>query len=52
MKAASRDGAASDAGLRVHMKLMQQADKTIGDVALSRMVDFRVLEEVRREVTR
>jgi NitT/TauT family transport system substrate-binding protein len=52
MKAASRDGAASDAGLRVHVKLMQQADKSIGDVALSRMVDFRVLEEVRREVTR
>jgi len=52
MKAASRDGASSDAGLRVHVKLMQQADKTIGDVALNRMVDFRVLEEVRREVSR
>lgn len=52
MKAASRDGASSDAGLRVHVKLMQQADKTIGDIALNRMVDFRLLEEVRRELSR
>jgi NitT/TauT family transport system substrate-binding protein len=52
MKAASRDGASSDAGLRVHAKLMQQADKSIGDVALNRMVDFRLLEEVRRELAR
>lgn len=52
MKAASRDGASSEAGLRVHVKLMQQADKSIGEVALNRMVDFRLLEEVRREVSR
>lgn len=52
MKAASRDGASSDAGLRVHLKLMQQADKTIGEIALNKMVDFRVLEEVRRESAR
>jgi hypothetical protein len=52
MKAASRDGASSDAGLRVHLKLMQTTDKTIGDVPLNKIVDYRVLEEVRREVTR
>ena len=52
MKAASRDGASSDAGLKVHVKLMQQADKTIGDVAANKMVDYRVLEEARREVSR
>jgi NitT/TauT family transport system substrate-binding protein len=52
MKAASRDGASDDAGLRVHVKMMQSADKTIGEVALNKIVDFRVLEEVRREVTR
>jgi NitT/TauT family transport system substrate-binding protein len=52
MKAASRDGASSDAGLKVHIKLMQNSDKTIGDVALSKIVDFRVLEEVRREIPR
>ena len=52
MKAASRDGASSDAGLKVHVRLMQQSDKTIGDIALSKIVDFRVLEEVRKEITR
>jgi hypothetical protein len=52
MKAASRDGASSDAGLKVHIRLMQNSDKTIGDVALSKIVDFRVLEEVRREIPR
>jgi NitT/TauT family transport system substrate-binding protein len=52
MKAASRDGAASEAGLKVHIKLIQNSDKTIGDIALSKIVDFRVLEEVRREIGR
>lgn len=52
MKAASRDGAASDAGLKVHIKLIQQAEKNLGDVPLNKIVDFRVLEEVRREATR
>jgi NitT/TauT family transport system substrate-binding protein len=52
MKAATRDGSASDAGLRVHLKLIQESDKTVGNVALSKIVDFRVLEEVRRETIR
>lgn len=52
MKAASRDGASSDAGLRVHIKLIQNSDKSIGDIPLSKVVDFRVLEEVRREISR
>ncbi len=52
MKAASRDGASSDAGLKVHIKLIQNSDKSIGDIALNKIVDFRVLEEVRREMAR
>ena len=52
MKAASRDGASSDAGLKVHIKLIQNSDKSVGDVALSKIVDFRILEEVRREISR
>ena len=52
MKAASRDGASSDAGLKVHIKLIQNSDKSVGDVALSKIVDFRILEEVRREIGR
>jgi NitT/TauT family transport system substrate-binding protein len=52
MKAASKDGASSDAGLKVHIKLFQSSDKSIGDVPLSKIVDFRVLDEVRKELTR
>ena len=52
MKAASRDGASSDAGLKVHIKLIQDSDKSIGNVPLNKVVDFRVLEEVRRENSR
>ena len=52
MKAASRDGASSEAGLKVHIKLFQSSDKSIGDVPLSKIVDFRVLDEVRKELTR
>lgn len=49
-KSFSKDGAASDAGLKVHISQMQRADKTIGDVPISKIVDFRPLEEVRREM--
>ena len=52
MKAASRDGASSEAGLKVHLKLIQESDKSIGTIALNKVVDFRVLEEVRRENSR
>ncbi len=49
-KSFSKDGAASNAGLKVHIDQFQRADKSIGDVALNKIVDFRPLEEVRREV--
>jgi NitT/TauT family transport system substrate-binding protein len=49
-KSFSKDGAASDAGLKVHIEHFQRADKTIGDVPPNKIVDFRVLEEVRREM--
>jgi NitT/TauT family transport system substrate-binding protein len=52
MKAASKDGAASEAGLKVHVQLMQNTDKDIGNVPLKKMVDFSILDEVRREAKR
>ncbi|MGH7490151.1 MAG: ABC transporter substrate-binding protein, partial [bacterium] len=52
MKAASKDGASSDAGLKVHIQLIQNAEKNIGDIPFNKIVDFRVLEEVRREGAR
>ena len=52
MKAASKDGTSSDAGLKLHIKLIQNSGKSIGEVPLNKIVDFRVLEEVRKEFTR
>lgn len=49
-KSFSKDGATSTAGLKVHIDQFQRADKTIGEVPLNKIVDFRALEEVRREV--
>jgi NitT/TauT family transport system substrate-binding protein len=52
MKAATKDGASSETGLKVHIKMIQSAEKGIGEIPLNKIVDFRILEEVRREVTR
>lgn len=49
-KSFSKDGAASNAGLKIHIDQFQRADKTIGDIPISKIVDFRLLEEVRREM--
>jgi NitT/TauT family transport system substrate-binding protein len=49
-KSFSRDGTASDAGLKFHIEQIQRAEKTIGDVPLNKIVDFRLLEEIRREL--
>ena len=51
-KSFSKDGAAGESGLKVHINQIQRADKTIGEVPLNKIVDFRVLDEVRREATR
>jgi NitT/TauT family transport system substrate-binding protein len=48
-KSFSRDGTASDTGLRFHMQQFQKSEKSISDIPLNKMVDFRLLEEVRRE---
>ena len=51
-KSLSKDGTSGDAGLRVHIRLIQQSEKNIGDIPFARIVDYRVLEEVRRELAR
>lgn len=52
MKAVSKDGTASEAGLKLHIKLIQSSDKSVGEVPLNKIVDFRVLDEVRKEFAR
>jgi NitT/TauT family transport system substrate-binding protein len=46
----SKDGIASEAGLKFHLQHMQKMDKGIVDVPLSKVTDFRLLEEIRREM--
>jgi NitT/TauT family transport system substrate-binding protein len=46
-KSFSRDGTASAAGLRFHTQHIQKIDKGIGDIQINRLVDFRLLEEIR-----
>jgi NitT/TauT family transport system substrate-binding protein len=49
-KSFSRDGTASEAGLRFHTEQIQRADTGVGDIPLQKIVDFRLLEEIRREL--
>jgi len=49
-KSFSRDGTASDAGIKFHLQQIQTSDKGAGDISLNKVVDFRLLEEIRREL--
>lgn len=48
-KSFSRDGTASEAGLLFHTRHIQKVEKDVGDIPLNRIVDFRLLEEIRHE---
>jgi len=49
-KSFSRDGTANDAGIKFHLQQIQTLDKGAGDISLNKFVDFRLLEEIRREM--
>lgn len=49
-RALSKDGLASDAGLKEHFQIIQKLDKGIGEIASAKVVDFQPLLEVRREL--
>jgi len=51
-KSFSKDGIASEPGLKFHIQHMQKMEKGIGDVSLSKVADFRLLEEIRREIAK
>jgi len=51
-KSFSLDGSASQAGLKFHLQQIKKSEKVISEISLSRVVDFRLLEEVRRELAR
>jgi len=49
LRSISRDGAASEAGMKVHADIIRQTEKGMGEISLKKMVDFSVIEDVRRE---
>jgi NitT/TauT family transport system substrate-binding protein len=49
LKSISNDGTASEAGLKVHAEIIRRTDKGLGEIPLNKMVDFRIVEEIRRE---
>ena len=49
-KSFSRDGTASDRGIKFHVQQVQKMDKDVGDILLNKVVDFRLLAEIRREM--
>jgi NitT/TauT family transport system substrate-binding protein len=51
-KSLSRDGTSSEAGLRFHAQHIQKSEKGIGDIPATKIADFRLLEEIRRESTK
>lgn len=50
MTAISKDGGASQAGLKVHLQLIRELEKGMGEIPLEKVIDFRPLEEVRRKL--
>jgi NitT/TauT family transport system substrate-binding protein len=52
LRSISKDGAASDAGMKVHADIIRRTEKGMGEVPLGKMVDFRVIEEIRREAVK
>lgn len=49
VRSISKDGAASEAGMKVHTDMIRRTEKGIGEVPLNKIIDFRVLEEIRHE---
>ncbi|MBM4262413.1 MAG: ABC transporter substrate-binding protein [Deltaproteobacteria bacterium] len=49
-RALSKDGLASDAGLKEHFQIIQRLDKGIGEIPIPKVVDFQPLNEARREL--
>jgi len=48
-KSFSRDGTASESGLRFHIQDIQKMEKVGADIPVNRIVDFRLLDEIKRE---
>src|SRR5918995_1281713 len=51
VKALNEDGIIGEKQLKVHFDIIRRTDKNIGEIPIDKVVDFRLLREVRRELT-
>jgi NitT/TauT family transport system substrate-binding protein len=51
VKALNEDGVIGERQLKIHFDLIRKADKNIGEIPVDKVVNFRLLREVRRELS-
>jgi hypothetical protein len=51
VKALNEDGIISEKQLKVHFDIIRRSEKNIGEIPVERVVDFRLLREVKRELS-
>ncbi len=51
VQALNDDGVIGEKQLKVHFDIIRRTEKTIGEIAVEKVVDFRLLREVRRELS-
>jgi NitT/TauT family transport system substrate-binding protein len=51
IKALNEDGTIGEKQLSIHFDLIRRTEKDIGDIPVEKVVDFRLLREVRRELS-
>ena len=51
IKALNDDGIIGEKQLKVHFDIIRRSDKNIGEIPIDKVVDFRLLREVRRELS-
>lgn len=51
VKALNEDGIIGEKQLKIHFDLIRKSDKNIGEIPVEKVVDFRLLREVRKELS-
>jgi hypothetical protein len=51
VKALNDDGIIGEKQLKVHFDIIRKTEKNIGEIPVDKVVDFRLLREVRRELS-
>jgi NitT/TauT family transport system substrate-binding protein len=51
VKALNEDGIISEKQLRIHFDIIRKTEKNIGEIPVEKVVDFRLLREVKRELS-